>query len=147
MIFELSPYPPNFKICLRRFLRYLQHTISHAFQWQHFFFIPLRLTPRLNKIDRIGCDDPRMHTAVRTFHCRMSYRGHLSGGGLENLALGGVVPDCHINTAQVDFPKVVYVPEKLLNQVDVSEQHTTAAVAGKSQIVQSLSVGMLPSVT
>lgn len=88
-------------ICLRRFLRCLQHTISHVFQWQHFFFIPLRLTPRLNKIDRVYGDDPRMHSAVRSFHCRMSYRGRLSGGGLEDLTLGGVVPGRYISLAQV----------------------------------------------
>lgn len=32
------------------------------------------------------------------------------------------------------------VPEQLLNEVDVSEQHTAAAVAGESQFVERLSV-------
>jgi len=50
------------------------------------------------------------------------YRGRLSVGGLEDLALGRVVP------------------EQLLNQVDVGEQHTAAAVAGKSQFVERLTV-------
>ena len=53
---------------------------------------------------------------------RASYRDHLSVGGLEDLTLGRVVS------------------EELLDQVDVGEQHTAAAVAGESQFVKRLSV-------
>ena len=51
---------------------------------------------------------------------RMLNRGNLSVGGLEDLTLGRVVP------------------EQLLDQVDVSEKHTAAAVAGESQFVERL---------
>jgi hypothetical protein len=51
--------------------------------------------------------------------------GRLSVGSLVDLALGRVVP------------------EQLLDQVDVSEQHAAAAVAGQSKVVQRLSVGTL----
>lgn len=53
---------------------------------------------------------------------RTSHRDCSSVGGLEDLALGRVVS------------------EELLDQVDVSEQHAAAAVAGKSQFVKRLSV-------
>ena len=49
-------------------------------------------------------------------------RDRLSVGGLEDLTLGRVVP------------------EQLLDQVDVSEQHAAAAVAGESQFVERLTV-------
>ena len=49
-------------------------------------------------------------------------RDRLSIGGLEDLTLGRVVP------------------EQLLDQVDVSEQHAAAAVAGESQFVERLTV-------
>ena len=52
----------------------------------------------------------------------MSYRDRLSVGGLENLTLGRVVS------------------EQLLDQVDVSEKHAAAAVAGESQFVERLTV-------
>ena len=52
-------------------------------------------------------------------------RDRLSIGGLEDLTLGRVVP------------------EQLLDQVDVSEQHAAAAVAGESQFVERLTVGCL----
>lgn len=52
----------------------------------------------------------------------MSYRDCLSVGGLEDLTLGRVVP------------------EQLLDQVDVSEEHTAAAVAGESQFVERLTI-------
>ena len=52
----------------------------------------------------------------------MSYRDRLSVGGLEDLTLGRVVP------------------EQLLDQVDVSEKHTAAAVAGESQFVERLTI-------
>ena len=52
----------------------------------------------------------------------MSYRDRLSVGGLEDLTLGRVVP------------------EQLLDQVDVSEKHTAATVAGESQFVERLTV-------
>jgi len=55
----------------------------------------------------------------------MSYRDRLSIGGLEDLTLGRVVS------------------EQLLNQVDVSEQHAAAAVAGESQFVERLTVHYL----
>lgn len=51
---------------------------------------------------------------------RVLCRARLSVGGLEDLTLGGVVS------------------EELLNQVDVGEKHTAAAVAGKSQFVERL---------
>ena len=53
---------------------------------------------------------------------RVLCRARLSVGGLEDLTLGGVVS------------------EELLNQVDVGEKHTAAAVAGKSQFVERLTV-------
>lgn len=53
---------------------------------------------------------------------RMLNRGNLSVGGLEDLTLGRVVP------------------EQLLDQVDVSEKHTAAAVAGESQFVERLTI-------
>ena len=49
-------------------------------------------------------------------------RDRLSIGGLEDLTLGRVVP------------------EQLLDQVDVSEQHAAAAVAGESQFVERLTI-------
>ena len=52
----------------------------------------------------------------------MSYRDRLSVGGLEDLTLGRVVS------------------EELLDQVNVSEQHAAAAVAGESQLVERLTV-------
>jgi len=53
------------------------------------------------------------------------YRDLLSVGGLEDLTLGRVVP------------------EQLLDQVDVGEQHAAAAVAGESQFVERLTVHCL----
>ena len=52
----------------------------------------------------------------------MSCRDRLSVGRLEDLTLGRVVP------------------EQLLDQVDVGEQHAAAAVAGESQFVERLTV-------
>jgi hypothetical protein len=51
----------------------------------------------------------------------------LSVGGLEDLALGRVVP------------------EQLLDQVDVGKQHAAAAVASESKIIERLSVGAFVS--
>lgn len=53
---------------------------------------------------------------------RVLCRDRLSVGGLKDLTLGRVVS------------------EELLNQVDVGEKHTAAAVAGKSQFVERLTV-------
>ena len=49
-------------------------------------------------------------------------RDRLSVGGLEDLTLGRVVP------------------EQLLDQVDVGEQHAAAAVTGESQLVKRLTI-------
>lgn len=84
------------------------------------------------------------HLAI--FDIGRRFLTRLSGGGLKDLTLGGVVPFHYVSLAPGNFEKIAYVPEKLLNQVDVSEQHTTAAVAGESQVVQRLSVEMPPSV-
>lgn len=65
----------------------------------------------------------------------------LSVGGLKDLALGRVVPVPEVSRARdVTFEAGDRVPEKLLNQVNVGEQHAAAAVAGQAQIVKSLSV-------
>lgn len=61
---------------------------------------------------------PRPLNFIRGCSCR----DRLSVGGLEDLTLSRVVP------------------EQLLDQVDVSEQHTAAAVAGESQFVERLTI-------
>lgn len=69
---------------------------------------------------------------LTVFDVGRRFRGRLSGSGLEDLTLGRVVPVHCVSLASLDFEQIAHVPEKLLDQVDVSEQHTTAAVAGKS---------------
>jgi hypothetical protein len=67
----------------------------------------------------------RMPGMARGLCNRMSCRDRLSVGRLEDLTLGRVVP------------------EQLLDQVDVGEQHAAAAVAGESQFVERLTVHCL----
>ena len=65
---------------------------------------------------------PACLESILTAVAEVVYRDRLSVGSLEDLTLGRVVP------------------EQLLDQVDVSEQHAAAAVAGESQFVERLTV-------
>lgn len=94
---------------------------------------------------------PRLNRNRFSVFCILSLVeiSRLSRSRLEDLALGRVVPERLVvstspalsNQEQNGF--TAHIPKQLLNQIHVREQHATAAVAGKSQVVERLAVSLV----